>query len=269
MFRYLISGICLWMLIAACAGQGTFESATLESTLPATEDFATAVAALPNPASVFCEDNGYTLEIRQGEGGSYGVCLFPDGSECDEWAYFRGECRPGNSLAEPTRPGSVPAAVPTPVADTGWKTYHNEEPGYTVEYPASAGIEGADDPLQTVTFVGPLQDDDHWPIFNISHPRDREEFRPPEGVDLVQWLTDHYLLMAENQEPAAEVRQPDRAIAGTTAVHTRFERSPHSSAYDKYFFTNDGQLYTIVILHTGDKEDWDLYDRFLDSFQFD
>jgi hypothetical protein len=24
-----------------------------------------------------------------------------------------------------------------------------------------------------------------------------------------------------------------------------------------------------VILHTGDKEDWTLYDRFLTSFQFD
>jgi hypothetical protein len=26
------------------------------------------------------------------------MCVFPDGSECDEWAYFRGECKPGDSL---------------------------------------------------------------------------------------------------------------------------------------------------------------------------
>lgn len=53
-------------------------------------------SGLPNPASVYCEQNGGKLEIREdSEGGQYGVCIFPDGSECDEWAYFRGECAPG------------------------------------------------------------------------------------------------------------------------------------------------------------------------------
>jgi putative hemolysin len=51
---------------------------------------------LPNPASVFCEENGGILEIREDEnGGQFGVCVFDDGSECDEWKYFRGECEPG------------------------------------------------------------------------------------------------------------------------------------------------------------------------------
>lgn len=50
---------------------------------------------LPNPASVHCEQNGGKLEFRQDEsGGTFGVCIFPDGSECEEWAYFRGECQP-------------------------------------------------------------------------------------------------------------------------------------------------------------------------------
>ncbi len=52
------------------------------------------VCGLANPASVYCEEQGYKLEIRTDEQGSYGVCLFPDGSECDEWAFFRGECGP-------------------------------------------------------------------------------------------------------------------------------------------------------------------------------
>ncbi len=51
---------------------------------------------LANPASEFCEEQGGTVEIREDEtGGQYGVCVFEDGSECDEWAYFRGECEPG------------------------------------------------------------------------------------------------------------------------------------------------------------------------------
>ncbi|MFM7173460.1 MAG: DUF333 domain-containing protein [Caldilinea sp.] len=37
---------------------------------------------------------GGTLEIRQGEGGEVGYCVFADGSECEEWALFRGECTP-------------------------------------------------------------------------------------------------------------------------------------------------------------------------------
>jgi putative hemolysin len=53
-------------------------------------------AGLPNPASVYCEEHGGKLDIRQdAQGGQYGVCMFDDGSECDEWAFYRGECQPG------------------------------------------------------------------------------------------------------------------------------------------------------------------------------
>ncbi len=52
-------------------------------------------AGLPNPAAAYCEEQGYTHEIRTAADGSQsGVCIFPDGSECDEWAFFRGECGP-------------------------------------------------------------------------------------------------------------------------------------------------------------------------------
>ncbi len=53
---------------------------------------------MANPASVFCEENGNTHEIQTAEDGSQtGICIFPDGSTCDEWAYFRGECGPEGS----------------------------------------------------------------------------------------------------------------------------------------------------------------------------
>jgi putative hemolysin len=50
---------------------------------------------VPNPASQFCEEQGYTLEMRTEAGGTTGYCLFPDGTECEEWAFYRGECGPG------------------------------------------------------------------------------------------------------------------------------------------------------------------------------
>ncbi|MBN2048686.1 MAG: DUF333 domain-containing protein [Anaerolineaceae bacterium] len=51
---------------------------------------------LANPASVYCEEQGGTVEMRaDAEGNQYGVCVFSDGSECDEWEFFRGDCQPG------------------------------------------------------------------------------------------------------------------------------------------------------------------------------
>lgn len=51
-----------------------------------------AASAIPNPASVYCESQGYRLVIVNGPGGQYGVCVFPDGSSCEEWSFYRGEC---------------------------------------------------------------------------------------------------------------------------------------------------------------------------------
>ena len=57
----------------------------------------TPSTGLANPASVYCGENEGTLEIRTAaDGGQIGVCKFKDGSECEEWAYFRKECKPGD-----------------------------------------------------------------------------------------------------------------------------------------------------------------------------
>jgi putative hemolysin len=51
---------------------------------------------IANPASVYCVQSGYTLEIRaNADGSEYGVCIFPDDNECEEWAFFRNECGAG------------------------------------------------------------------------------------------------------------------------------------------------------------------------------
>ena len=51
---------------------------------------------LGNPASKFCMDNNGKLDFRKNtEGGEYGVCLFEDGSECEEWAFYNDACKPG------------------------------------------------------------------------------------------------------------------------------------------------------------------------------
>ncbi|MCD6528344.1 DUF333 domain-containing protein [bacterium] len=49
---------------------------------------------MPNPAAVYCKDLGYKYEIREDPKtkGQYGVCIFPDKSECNAWAFYRGQC---------------------------------------------------------------------------------------------------------------------------------------------------------------------------------
>lgn len=51
-----------------------------------------AGVGLANPAAVYCEETGGRVRIETGPEGERGICVLPDGSECDEWLYFRGEC---------------------------------------------------------------------------------------------------------------------------------------------------------------------------------
>lgn len=49
---------------------------------------------IANPASVYCEENGGTLVLEEGAW----LCMFEDGSYCEEWAYQRWECKPGDIM---------------------------------------------------------------------------------------------------------------------------------------------------------------------------
>ncbi len=221
---------------------------------------------LPNPASVYCEENGGKLDIREDiTGGEMGICVFPDGSECEEWAYYRGECQPttATSTAEPTLvPVIVPSAIPVEeMAEDGCRIYRNAELGYSFHYPAEARVEKNDDPLGGISVIGPVTEGESWPFYSVNHPQDREEYRLPADVDLLAWLTDHGML--------GEIRAADAQIAGTTAIHFRHDRSPQSYAFDRYYFAKSGQIYMLLIGHPADKEDWTLYNHFLESFKFD
>ncbi len=57
------------------------------------ETAATDSATITNPASVYCKEQGYEEEIRTNSDGSqYGMCIFAKGKECEEWAFYRGQC---------------------------------------------------------------------------------------------------------------------------------------------------------------------------------
>lgn len=90
-----------------------------------------AQSGIPNPASVYCEQNGNKLEIHTAVDGSQsGVCVFPDSSTCDEWAYYRGECSPTESSGaeEQASGGFAPPGTTEEVANW-WGVIKSTEPG--------------------------------------------------------------------------------------------------------------------------------------------
>jgi len=52
----------------------------------------TSPAGIANPASSYCQEQGGTLRFETDSNGVKGICILPDGTECDEWDYFRNEC---------------------------------------------------------------------------------------------------------------------------------------------------------------------------------
>jgi putative hemolysin len=85
----LIVSIILGMMILAT---GCTQSQK-ESEQPGTTSAVTTSSAIANPAAVFCKEKNYQYVIRRNPDGSeYGVCIFPDKAECEEWAFYQGTC---------------------------------------------------------------------------------------------------------------------------------------------------------------------------------
>jgi len=58
-------------------------------------DASTSARRLANPASENCVAKGGRLVIEAAPAGQYGVCLFEDNRQCEEWALLHGTCPDG------------------------------------------------------------------------------------------------------------------------------------------------------------------------------
>ncbi|WP_437949436.1 DUF333 domain-containing protein [Sorangium sp. So ce296] len=74
--------------------------------------------AIPNPASVFCEEVGGRLIIVREPGGDVGICRFSDGSIVEEWTLYRAvrSREGGKALREFVKS----TAAPLPGAHATW-----------------------------------------------------------------------------------------------------------------------------------------------------
>lgn len=86
---FVISLLFVLAISGACSKTGTYnnsQSVTNEK----------HPSYLPNPASANCIKKGGNVVIeKRGDGGEYGICLFEDNMQCEEWAMFRGNCPVG------------------------------------------------------------------------------------------------------------------------------------------------------------------------------
>lgn len=122
----ILTALTIIIILTSCAPQTQGEPAPVSTDVPPSN--------MPNPASAYCEEQGYRSEIRTAADGSQsGYCIFPDNSECDEWAYFRGECGPTDQTAYPT---GISTAMPIdPSEYQGWWTYTHPVYGFSIMLP--------------------------------------------------------------------------------------------------------------------------------------
>jgi len=133
--KNIFTFVIILMALTACAAPQTQAVPELTTTdIPQ--------AGVPNPASVYCTQQGNKLEIRTADDGSQsGICVFPDGSTCDEWAYYRGECglatpavvieatdKASGSTEEQASGGYMPPGATEEIADW-WGVIKSTEPG--------------------------------------------------------------------------------------------------------------------------------------------
>jgi len=119
---------CKQLRTASICGFPVVESCKCENNQCVANNTQKEKTEMANPASVYCQENGGKLEIRTAQnGGQSGFCKFEDGSECEEWAFMRGECKKDVVQSE---------------ADvSSWKTYKNEKYGFEFQYPIIFNLE--------------------------------------------------------------------------------------------------------------------------------
>ena len=89
----------------------------------------------PNPASVFCEEQGGTVEIVVDEhGNESGICRLAGGSAIDEWEYYD---QSDSDLRNPPCCKSTANAVPAPGFTDGETTVN---PSKVAEPPHPIGL---------------------------------------------------------------------------------------------------------------------------------
>ena len=165
----------------------------------------------------------------------------------------------------------------------GWKTYSNDEHGYSFAYPSDCyfGPMPADckqkppeerrqeclcflngenpDEVLLQAFLGE-RDQLTGAAFSVSH-YDTPVYHPPAGMELTDWVKAHFAeLFAEIPEG------PNMEISGVPAVRLISPQSPMAPSFDEIYFIHNDVLLRISMLDVNNEVNKELYEQILASF---
>jgi subtilisin-like proprotein convertase family protein/C1A family cysteine protease len=67
-------------------------SPQVQQAIDATSACGGGAPGMANPAAVYCDELGYEYQVVDAAEGQHGICVLPDGSECDGWGFLQGKC---------------------------------------------------------------------------------------------------------------------------------------------------------------------------------
>jgi len=171
----------------------------------------------------------------------------------------------------------------TPDAPEDWKTYSNDEHGYSFDYPADCfyGPMPADckqkppeerrqeclcflngenpDEIFMQAFLGETEQLSLATIF-VSH-YDTPLYHPPQGTELASWVKEGF------QDMFAEIPdEPNMEIFGAPAVRLISPQSPMAPSFEEIYFIHNDVLLRINLLDVNNDDNKELYEQILVSF---
>ena len=90
--------LALGPLLAACSANEESLAGNSPNPTPTPDEDERGSVGVPPPAAEYCKKLGYPIEGDD--------CVFPDGSKCEQWSFYRGECGQAHSFCN-THGGTI------------------------------------------------------------------------------------------------------------------------------------------------------------------
>lgn len=96
--RLVVSAVFVALVAACSASEDPSAADNPPNPTPIPDEDERGSVGVPPPAAEYCKKLGYPIEGDD--------CVFPDGSKCEQWSFYRGECGQAHSYCN-THGGTI------------------------------------------------------------------------------------------------------------------------------------------------------------------